>query len=108
RGGAPQQKKPIDSAEKCYGTPDARGWLSQRSVESSRSGTRRTPVMVFQILAVLVALSLPALLVIEEINSWRRSHRAPEREPAPEPVPGAVTPEPSTPRPRTALARKMA
>ena len=36
--------------------------------------------MAFQILAVLVALSLPALLVIEEINSWRRSHKAPEKQ----------------------------
>ena len=43
-------------------------------------GNEEDPVMVFQILAVLVALSLPALLVIEEINSWRKSHRAPGRE----------------------------
>ena len=67
--------------------------------------------MVFQILAVLVALSLPALLVIEEINSWRRSHRVPERKTVPETVPGTVTPEPSAPRPRAVLGapqRKMA
>jgi hypothetical protein len=67
--------------------------------------------MVFQILAVLVALSLPALLVIEEINSWRKSHRAPEGKTAPETVPGTITPEPSVPRPRTVLGapqRKMA
>jgi hypothetical protein len=68
--------------------------------------------MVFQILAVLVALSLPALLVIEEINSWRKSHRAPEGKTAPETVPGGtVTPEPSAPRPRAVLRapqRKMA
>ncbi len=36
--------------------------------------------MLFNILAVLVALSLPALLVIEEINSWRNSRQAPERQ----------------------------
>ena len=67
--------------------------------------------MVFQILAVLVALSLPALLVIEEINSWRKSHRAPEAKTTPEPVPGTLTPEPSAPRPRAVLRapqRKMA
>jgi hypothetical protein len=67
--------------------------------------------MVFQILAVLVALSLPALLVIEEINSWRKSHRAPGEKTAPEPVAGTVTPEPSAPRPRAVLRapqRKMA
>ena len=38
--------------------------------------------MLFNILAVLVALSLPALLVIEEINSWRKSHQAPARQAA--------------------------
>ena len=66
--------------------------------------------MVFQILAVLVALSLPALLVIEEINSWRRSHRAPEAKAAPELIPGIVAPEPLAPRPHAVLApqRKMA
>ena len=67
--------------------------------------------MVFQILAVLVALSLPALLVIEEINSWRKSHRAPEGKAASVPVPGTVTPDPSVPRPRAVLRapqRKMA
>jgi hypothetical protein len=67
--------------------------------------------MVFQILAVLVALSLPALLVIEEINLWRKSHRAPEGTTSPETVPGTVTPEPSAPRPRSVLRapqRKMA
>ena len=67
--------------------------------------------MVFQILAVLVALSLPALLVIEEINSWRKSHRTPERKTAPETVPGTATPEPSAPRTHGVLRapqRKMA
>jgi len=66
--------------------------------------------MVFQILVVLVALSLPALLVIEEINMWRKSHSTPETKTAPEPVPGTVTPELSAPRPRAVLAprRKMA
>jgi hypothetical protein len=65
--------------------------------------------MVFQILAVLVALSLPALLVIEEINSWRKSHRAPEGKTAPDTVP--ATPEPAAPRTRGVLRapqRKMA
>ena len=74
-------------------------------------GNEEDPVMVFQILAVLVALSLPALLVIEEINSWRKSHRAPEGKTPPETVPGTVTPEPSAPRPRAVLGaprRKMA
>jgi len=66
--------------------------------------------MVFQILVVLVALSLPALLVIEEINMWRKSHKAPEAKTAPEPVPGTVVPEPSASRPRAVLAprRKIA
>ena len=67
--------------------------------------------MVFQILAVLVALSLPALLVIEEINLWRRSHRVPEAKTTPETVPGTVALEPSAPRTRAVLGapqRKMA
>jgi hypothetical protein len=57
--------------------------------------------MVFQILTVLVALSLPALLVIEEINSWQKSHKASEKRVASGTVPGIAAPEPSGAAQRT-------
>ena len=57
--------------------------------------------MLFNILAVLVALSLPALLVIEEVNSWRKSHKAPEPQGTVAPT---VVPEPA-PRRQHGLLR---
>jgi len=57
--------------------------------------------MLFHILTVLVALSLPALLVIEEINSWRNSHKAPERQAASASTARAAVPEASSVAPRS-------
>jgi hypothetical protein len=53
--------------------------------------------MLFQILAFLVALSLPALLVIEEINSWRKSHPGRQPQTGLQTVTGATVPEPPAP-----------
>ena len=54
--------------------------------------------MLLHILVVLVALSLPTLLVIEEVNSWRKSHAAREQQVGLGTVTRTPEPSPATPR----------
>ncbi len=57
--------------------------------------------MAFETVAFLVALSLPVWLVVEQVNSWRRSTKSPQGQLESGTIPGVPAPGPSVAVPST-------